>query len=94
MRLANKVNGSGRQTVAEGINTKELEYFKAKELIGSDKFPIRLKGFFLHRPVINTVRVSQLLQMDSGLISRKGMLKGLRASMMRRLSSLRPGALL
>lgn len=46
MGLANKVNGSGRQTVAEGINTKELEYFKAKELIGSDKFPIRLKGYF------------------------------------------------
>lgn len=46
MGLANKVNGSGRQTVAEGINTKELEYFKAKELIGSDRFPIRLKGFF------------------------------------------------
>lgn len=39
MGLANKVNGSG-------INTKELEYFKAKELIGSNKFPIRLKGFF------------------------------------------------
>lgn len=46
MGLANKVNSTGRQTVAEGINTKELEYFKAKELIGSDKFPIRLKGFF------------------------------------------------
>lgn len=46
MGLATKVNGSGRQTVAEGINTKELEYFKAKELIGSDKFPIRLKGYF------------------------------------------------
>ena len=46
MGLANKVNSTGRQTVADGINTKELEYFKAKELIGSDNFPIRLKGFF------------------------------------------------
>ena len=33
MGLANKVNSTGRQTVAEGIITKELEYFKAKELI-------------------------------------------------------------
>lgn len=46
MGLANKVNNGSQNTVAEGINTKELEYFKAKELIGSDKFPIRLKGFF------------------------------------------------
>lgn len=47
MGLANKVNSTGRKTVAESINTKELEYFKAKELIGSDKFPIRLKGYFI-----------------------------------------------
>lgn len=47
MGLANKVNGTGRQTVASDIDTKSLEYFKAKELIGSDKFPIRLKGFFI-----------------------------------------------
>jgi hypothetical protein len=46
MGLANKVNSTGRQTVASNIDTKSLEYFKAKELIGSDKFPIRLKGFF------------------------------------------------
>lgn len=46
MGLANKVNTGKRETVASDINTKELEYFKAKELIGSDKFPIRLKGYF------------------------------------------------
>lgn len=48
MSLANKMNTGKRQTVAEGINTKELEYFKAKEMISlPDEFPVRLKGFFI-----------------------------------------------
>ena len=47
MGLANKVNNGSQNTVAEGINTKELEYFKAKELIDFPNFPIRLKGFFI-----------------------------------------------
>lgn len=48
MGLANKMNTGKRQTVAEGINTKELEYFKAKEMISlPDEFPVRLKGFFI-----------------------------------------------
>lgn len=47
MGLANKVNNGSQNTVAEGINTKELEYFKAKELVDFPNFPIRLKGFFI-----------------------------------------------
>lgn len=48
MGLANKMNTGKRQTVAEGINTKGLEYFKAKEMISlPDEFPVRLKGFFI-----------------------------------------------
>ena len=46
MSLANKVNG-GSSTVAEGINTKEIEYFKAKELLFSSGPAIVLKGFFI-----------------------------------------------
>lgn len=46
MGLANKMNTANKSTVAESVDTKKLEYFKAKELIDSDKFPIRLKGFF------------------------------------------------
>ncbi len=47
MSLANKVNSGSQNTVADGINTKELEYFKAKELVDFPNFPIRLKGFFI-----------------------------------------------
>ena len=45
MSLANKVNRKGG-TVAEGIDTKKLEYVKAKEILFEDGDPIVLKGFF------------------------------------------------
>lgn len=45
MSLANKVNRKGG-TVAEGIDTKKLEYVKAKEILFEDGDPIILKGFF------------------------------------------------
>lgn len=45
MGLANKVNRSGG-TVAEGIDTKSLEYVKAKEILFEDGDPIVLRGFF------------------------------------------------
>lgn len=47
MGLANKMNTGKRETVASDINTKELEYFKAKELVDFPNFPIVLKGFFI-----------------------------------------------
>ena len=47
MGLANKMNAGKRETVASDINTKELEYFKAKELVDFPNFPIVLKGFFI-----------------------------------------------
>ena len=46
MGLANKVNRSN-STVAEGINTKELEYLKASDILFEDGDPIVLKGFFI-----------------------------------------------
>ena len=42
MGLANKMNTGKRETVASDINTKELEYFKAKELVDFPNFPIVL----------------------------------------------------
>lgn len=47
MGLANKVSTGTINTVADGINTKEIEYFKAKEMLFSGGDPIVLKGFFL-----------------------------------------------
>lgn len=47
MGLANKMNAGKRETVASDINTKELEYFKVKELVDFPNFPIVLKGFFI-----------------------------------------------
>ena len=46
MGLANKVNRSN-STVAEGINTKELEYIKASDILFEGGDPIVLKGFFI-----------------------------------------------
>ena len=45
MGLANKVNRKGG-TVAEGIDTKTLQYVKAKEICFEEGDPIVLKGFF------------------------------------------------
>lgn len=45
MGLANKVNGSN-STVAAGIDTKKLEYVKAKEICFEDGDPLILRGFF------------------------------------------------
>ena len=45
MGLANKVNRKGG-TVADGIDTKNLEYVKAKDICFEDGDPIVLKGFF------------------------------------------------
>lgn len=49
MSLANKVNGQGKSTVREGIDTKELEYIKIDELpdVKGIKFPVRIIGFFI-----------------------------------------------
>lgn len=47
MSLANKVNTGRQSTVADGINTKELEYMKAKEMCFTGGDPIILKGFFI-----------------------------------------------
>ena len=49
MGLANKVNGQGKSTVREGIDTKELEYIKIDELatMKGIKFPVRIIGFFI-----------------------------------------------
>ena len=46
MGLANKVNRSN-STVAEGINTKDLEYLKASDILFEGGDPIVLKGFFI-----------------------------------------------
>ena len=46
MGLANKVNRSN-STVAEGINTKELDYIKASDILFEGGDPIVLKGFFI-----------------------------------------------
>ena len=45
MSLANKVNRKGG-TVADGIDTKNLKYMKAKDICFEDGDPIRLRGFF------------------------------------------------
>lgn len=47
MGIANKLTTGHRQTVAEGINTKELEFLKAKEMLFNGGDPIILKGFFI-----------------------------------------------
>lgn len=46
MGLANRLN-RGKETVAEGINTKELDYVKAADIAFEEGEPIRLKGFFI-----------------------------------------------
>lgn len=46
MGLANKLSSGHRATVAEGISTRELEYFKASEICFEDGDPIVLRGFF------------------------------------------------
>lgn len=46
MGLANKLN-SNRQTVADGIDTKELDYVKAADIAFEDGDPIILRGFFI-----------------------------------------------
>ena len=45
MSLAKKVNRKGG-TVADGIDTKSLEYVKAKEICFEDGDPMVLRGFF------------------------------------------------
>lgn len=45
MGLANKVNRKGG-TVAEGIDTKTLDYSKAKDICFEEGDPIVLRGFF------------------------------------------------
>lgn len=47
MSLANKVNTGRQQTVREGIDTKSLEYFKAKEMCFTGGDPIVVVGFFI-----------------------------------------------
>lgn len=46
MSLAAKLN-KGRQTVAEGIDTANLEYVKAADIAFEEGDPIRLRGFFI-----------------------------------------------
>lgn len=49
MGIANKMNGgSNKQTLPKGVDTKELKYLKAKDLVGdySDK-PMVVIGYFV-----------------------------------------------
>lgn len=47
MGLASTLNGQGRRTVADGIDTKVLTYLKAEELAKTEPpYPLRLRGFF------------------------------------------------
>lgn len=48
MGIAKKLNTGRKQTVKEGIETKELEYFNAAEYADTKpKYPVHLCGFFL-----------------------------------------------
>ena len=47
MSLASKLSSGRQDTVAEGINTKELEYVKASEMLFEGGDPIVLKGFYI-----------------------------------------------
>lgn len=48
MGIANKLNSNRKQTVREGIDTKELTYIKADELAKTNPpYPLALAGFFI-----------------------------------------------
>lgn len=48
MGIANKLNSNRKQTVREGIDTKELTYIKADELAKTNPpYPLPLAGFFI-----------------------------------------------
>lgn len=48
MGIANKLNSGRRQTVREGIDTKDISYISAKELaLTNPPYPLPLAGFFL-----------------------------------------------
>ena len=48
MGIANKLNSNRKQTVREGIDTKELTYLKAEELAKTNPpYPLPLAGFFI-----------------------------------------------
>lgn len=48
MGLSSKLNGGGRKTVRDGVDTKTLTYIKAAELgLTEPPYPLRLIGFFI-----------------------------------------------
>ena len=48
MGIAGKLNSNRRQTVREGIDTKDLTYISAKELAKTNPpYPLPLAGFFI-----------------------------------------------
>lgn len=48
MGIANKLNSGRRQTVAEGIDTKSIEYLSVEEFVETaPDFPVSLAGFFI-----------------------------------------------
>ena len=48
MGIANKLNTGRKQTVKEGIDTKDLEYMSAADYADTKpKYPVHLAGFFL-----------------------------------------------
>lgn len=48
MGIANRLNTGRKQTVKEGIETKDLEYMSAADYAATKpKYPVHLAGFFL-----------------------------------------------
>lgn len=47
MKIVGKLNGGRRSTVAEGVNTKDLTFVKASDMIGVYNPPIVLKGYMI-----------------------------------------------